>query len=167
MRTHPYYFSNLFQRALQDWPQKIDEAELTFYKTSEGYTVDGLGDIYEEIDSKYILHKEEVIFREINTSIYSNLKEAFYFLKKIDLLDLREKSIKEEFERRLQEAVKHRKECRLEDSDVALIEEYFAANVDYPGKKFWVPPPEYYKDSQDQDGDKPYSLIWPDGKLRK
>ncbi len=148
MQKHPYYFKNLFLRAIKDWPRELDISQLTFYKSNDKYTVDGLWEICEEVCQIYYENNnEELIWLNLHDSIYIALFKLSEFCNKVELINLRQHKIKEIFDKRLQDILIDPESCNCSNKSIELIKEYFKANEDWQGNKMWTPPPEYYEDN--------------------
>ena len=152
-------FKNLFARALKDWPESLDfelqtqkfeevvptdkEYELVRYKNLpwdknfENYTIKGLYDLCESIEKKYYNHPEEVLMRDLHTTIDGILRDLAKSLTHVVLKDLRPEIVQKNFEASRKKALDNQEEYKddlyWEEQDFQMARDYFAVN--YPDKK--------------------------------
>jgi hypothetical protein len=153
MKHEEFYFENLFTQHLIDWPKRLalnlhtqvfSEAvptnkgyEIIKYKNfpwngeKNGYIVENLGKIEDEILDKYLGRNDEVIWSYLNRSFGIVIHEAAYYLQMLNMKDLRKEPVKKHFEEGLKIVINEKKEetsWPLEQIDLA--KRYFSVN--YP-----------------------------------
>lgn len=120
-------FSNLFSRAISEWPAEIDLRSLSTSKSgSDRYSVDGLYDVADERESRYIGSSEETIMRNLHTALYEVLHGVAAYVIRIKLSDLRAEAVRVRLERRLREYLAAPDDCSPQD--IELGKRYFAEN---------------------------------------
>ncbi|WP_374380173.1 hypothetical protein [Dongia sp.] len=119
-------FTKLFQLALADWPEIVDLRLLDYSKTAKRrYSVRGLGELEDNISTRYIGTKIEILMRNLHYVIFVTLHKLAPEIESLHLSDLREVTIKARFEEWL------RKSLDVEGwtaDDVALVERYLAGD---------------------------------------
>lgn len=122
-------FNYLFKEALKDWPEELDLQVLQYTKPDlQRYTVKNLGQLSDEIESKYVGHKEEILWRDLQISIYSVIHAAAKNILSLNKSSIRAQAVQLVFERRLKEAVAAKAE-EWRSEDYVLAEEYFKQNA--------------------------------------
>ena len=120
-------FTELFQKALADWPECVDLSLLDYSKTPERrYSVKGLGELEDDISTRYIGMENEILMRNLHYVIFVTLHKLAPECKSLRMCDLREDTVKVRFEEWL------RKSLNIDGwavDDVALVERYFAGDT--------------------------------------
>ncbi|EDY87433.1 hypothetical protein GP5015_914 [gamma proteobacterium HTCC5015] len=121
-------FETLFNQALSDWPEELDLSVLEHADSDfSHYSVKGLGDVFYEIEGKFIDSELEVIFCELHMAIYILLRSTAKFLKGIKRSSIRSKMVKLIFEERLKRSCA-RSDLNWREADYKLVELYFSKN---------------------------------------
>ncbi|MGF6770378.1 hypothetical protein P3T18_002857 [Paraburkholderia sp. GAS199] len=123
----PVKFSELFSRAISEWPVEIDLRSLSPSVSGSGrYSIEGLYDMADELEGRYIGSPEETIMRNLHTALYEVLLGVAAYVVRIKLVDLRAEEVQLRLERRLREYLAAPEDCRPQD--IELCERYFAEN---------------------------------------
>ena len=122
-------FNTLLRCALQEWPSKIT-LNLTLRNVgtvNERYSVNGLGDMEDEVSEKYLNAPDEVLMTNLHSAIFETIHALALFCKQVELKNIRGSEIKQRFERRLMSALNNDHLDWLPE-DKLLINKYFSFN---------------------------------------
>jgi hypothetical protein len=120
-------FKNLFAKALEDWPVEITFGRLVSHNPPS-FFVEGLDDISDEIENRYINHPKEVLMRDLHYRIcWANQKLAEFSLR-VNMQDLRPETVQKEFEKSMKYGLENPQSLRWGPEDVKLVNDYFAVN---------------------------------------
>jgi len=122
-------FENLLGEAISKWPEKVN---VEVIENLEGdfvqYSINGLGALWEEIESNCIGIDGEVLWRELHCAIYSTINSAAKFVKVIEVRSLRMETVRTHFEEGLRASATCEYDLRWGPEDYALVDSYFARN---------------------------------------
>ena len=122
-------FENLFARALKDWPEEITFGKLIRYE-SPRFIIEGLGDLSDEIEHRYINHPEEIIMRNMHHCIYGELHDLAKKSLKEKMQDLNSEIVKKDFEDSLKYGLANPENLNWSPRSIKMAKEYFEVN--YP-----------------------------------
>lgn len=157
MKREELIFDNLYEKCIQEWPESLNlelksEISQTVEAHPDGYQLikckygewDGseknyivyqnnkqLSDIEEKIEESFLDHEQEILLIYINEAISIVIGKLAFYKKKIDLIDIRNQSVKNNFEARVKRVFDKDFDC--EKSDIDLVHEYFCVN--YPNQE--------------------------------
>jgi hypothetical protein len=121
-------FNDLLVRALLEWPTEIDLRILSRSDpASKRYLIDGLYDISDALEARYIGSAEEMIMRNLHWVIYEVLHEVAANVTRVKTSDLRSDAIRSGFEKNLMDCMKM-SELGASPQDIELGKRYFAEN---------------------------------------
>ena len=119
-------FEDLYQHAIADWPQNIIVGEKLFYSDcTDDYIVQGLYELYESIDEKYINHPDESLIRELHYCLYGTLYKFAKYSADSNVLIIDKISLKQYFHSQLINSLSSPYEC-FTDDERSMIEKYLA-----------------------------------------
>lgn len=156
MENEELYFESLFNQYLKDWPKSLslrlhtqvfNEAvptnkgydiikfkNLPWDGEKNGYIVEGLGVVEDEILEKYLGRNDEVIWSCLNRAFGIVIHEAAYYLENLIIKNLRKDLVKKHFEDGLKIVINEKtEETSWTIKDIDLTKRYFSVN--YPEKE--------------------------------
>jgi hypothetical protein len=148
-------FTNLYTKALKDWPESLDlkletqafdktvstdkgydlvcYKNLPWDKSFDHYIVKDLYDLCENAEEKYFNSSEEILMRNLHMAIYYFIRKAAKYTTKFHLKDLRVESIQQDFDKRIKDHLNKEDEKSWGTEAIQLVKDYFAVN--YPDKE--------------------------------
>ena len=124
-------FEELVSRAISEWPKAINLENLeNLVIEKQRYTVKGLANIFDLIEERYIGHKQEVLYINLHSTIYTCLLKSALYIKYLELDQLRISTLRDVFEQRLLKA-ENKEGLNWSESDYILVRRYFEINKNY------------------------------------
>jgi hypothetical protein len=117
-------FDELFIRVAGNWPETIDASKIR-RGPGDRYSINELGDIWDEVDALYIKTDDEVLTLELCHSLYAVLHKAADMCVVLRPMELRRDFVREIFERRLRESMSRWSTLNWTKADMEVAEAYF------------------------------------------